>query len=194
MATNETQGILEALEVSFGDEPWLLGDALKKAKPKQAFSKALRKPPAQIKATDLKNLVNDLWAAGHVEIIPPKDRERSFKYRLVEVKAATPTSDEAPKKTAAKKEVVLEKTPEEALILEAYQALRLETQFRHVYIADICEQSGVAIDKIHAWASLKARNREFELGQADWSLANERQREAAIKINGIHYLTVGQLT
>lgn len=192
---DETHNILETLETAFGDEPWLLGDSLKKAPVKKAFSKALRKPASQLRTSDLKNLVNELWSAGHVEIIPPKDQERSFKYRVL---SASPVAEPKPQPSQEKQTtetVEIEPNSEvEPSILETYTKLRQESQFRHVYIADICEQSGIAIETIHQWASQKARNREFELGQADWSLATEHQREASIKINGVHYLTVGLLS
>ena len=173
------QEIAVAIRDAFGTDSWSTGEALRKAKTKNAFAHALSTPPNQIKATDLKNLVNQLWEKGIVEIIPPKGNERSYKFRLKDQSAT---------------QVTVEPANEEQSLFEAYDKLRKESQFRHVYLSDIHEISGIPIEKIHLWASGKARNCEFELGQADWSLATKRQRDASIKINGTNYLTVGLLT
>lgn len=176
-----TDAVTDAIRGAFGTRPWTHGEALKKAGTKNAFAHALSTPPNQIKSSDVKNLVNQLWEQGIVEIIPPKDRERTFKFRLVDQPAVTqPAIADRPE-------------DDEAILLQTYEKLRTESQFRHVYLSDIFEKSGVPIEKIHAWASGKARKCEFELGQADWSLATKSQRDASININGTHYLTVGLL-
>ncbi len=180
-----TEIIADAIEVTFGKNSWLPADALKKARTKAAFSEALATPATQIKATDLKNLINQLWEDGVLEIIPPKGNERSYKFRLKAPAAPAPIDALTNENKAA---------DDEKAILKAYSVLRRETQFRHVYLSDIFEKSCVALETIHAWAAGKARKCEFELGQADWSLATKSQRDAAIKINGIHYLTIGTLS
>jgi hypothetical protein len=179
---SKTKTIADAIENTFGKNSWLPGDVLKKARTKAAFSEALATPATQIKATDLKNLINQLWENGILEIIPPKEKERAYKFRL-----KTPVSSTA-------LPVVNQTADDEKAILDAYQALRRETQFRHVYLSEIFEKSFVSLEFIHTWAAGKARKCEFELGQADWSLATKSQRDAAIKINGIHYLTIGTLS
>jgi len=190
MTETPTQTLAEAIGAAFGENSWAAGDLLRKAVTRRAFADALGRPPHQVKATDLKNLVNQLWETECIEVIPPRDRERSFKFRL---RPKPPAADSALAAAPPDRETASPENGGGDLVLDAYNRTREETKLRHVYLSDLCEATGLPAEDIRLWAKAGARARRFELGQADWSLATASQREASVKINGIHYLTVGLL-
>jgi hypothetical protein len=137
----------------------------------------LGKARNDLRAADLRNLVYDLWQAGLVELVPPRNAERSYRIRL--------TPD------ALRVSAGSNGAGESSAIEGAYQLLRKEKKSKYVFFNDLASRTGLPVAAVHAWALGKARTGEAALSEGDYSQALDEQRKAKFHHDGKNYLMVG---